>query len=80
MPRIETVKYKFVVKEGQASTNGADDAPISLACELLETPELPILGGGSLRVLLSRDTTMEQAHDLARLMQRHVDGIRYQGP
>lgn len=77
MPQVEITTYTFIVKEGQASASGVDDAPLSIALEA-ETPDLNVLAGGSLQILLSTGTTLEQAQDLARLLRRHAKAVKYQ--
>lgn len=63
--------YRFTVKEGQASPSGADNAPISLMLESMEG-ELPALSDGFLSLHLKPGTTMAEAHELERQLNRIV--------
>lgn len=72
MADSEIADYKFIVKEGNPTYNGAP----WLACEP-ENHELSIVGDGSLGLRLREGTTLEQAQELARLLQQRVAGLKY---
>ncbi|HEX6707365.1 MAG TPA: hypothetical protein VF169_21585 [Albitalea sp.] len=76
MPHTDVANYKFTVKEGAPSASGRDDAPVWIACEPYES-ELGILGQGRLSLDLAPGTTVDQAQEIARYLQRHVAAFRY---
>jgi len=69
--------YKYTVKEGHPSEDGKDDAPIWLMCEPMEN-ELEIVGDrGFLGIHLNKDVKMDEAREIARLLNSKVRGISY---
>ena len=73
----DTADYKFTVKEGGPSRNGAHDAPTWLMCEP-KTKELDIVGDhGFLSIRLRPDIRVAEAQEIARYLQDRVIGISY---
>jgi len=77
MSTPDIADYKFTVKEGSPSQTGVDDAPTWLMCEPM-TSELSIVGDrGFLSLRLPEGTTVDQAQDIARYLQKHITGVQY---
>jgi hypothetical protein len=76
MPHTTSAKYRFTVKEGQASTSGKDDAPISLMLEPMDG-ELDILKSGFMSLRLAVGTTLSQAHDLEKELNSVIAEIGF---
>lgn len=75
MSSTEYADYKFTVKEGEPSKTGSDDAPTWLMREPM-TRELSAVGDrGFLSLRLREGTTVAQAQEIARYLQKHVTGI-----
>jgi hypothetical protein len=68
--------YKFEVKEGEASRNGANDAPVSLYCQPVDS-ELSIVGKGFLSLNLKAGTTIEKAQEVARYLESVLKDVSY---
>jgi hypothetical protein len=78
MSNTEHADYKFTVKEGQPRESGAD-APTSLMCEPINH-ELSIVGSGFLMLNLREGTSVDDAHAVAKYLQRHVVSVSYTSP
>lgn len=77
MSKTDFADYKYTIKEGQPSQDGKDDAPIWLMCEPMEN-ELEIVGDhGFLGIHLNRDIKMDEAREIARLLNSKVMGISH---
>lgn len=76
MATTDNADYKFTVKEGEASREGADDAPVWLACEPVNK-ELDIVGDGHLFIRLRRDIRVHEAQEIARYLQDRIIGISH---
>lgn len=76
MATTDTADYKFTVKEGEASKDGADDAPVWLMCEPIRT-ELNCVGNGYLAIRLRRDIRLGEAKEIARYLQDRVIGFSH---
>jgi len=77
MSTTEIADYKFVVKEGQPSKSGADDAPLWLLCEPM-THELSIVGdNGFLGIKLKNVSNYQEAQQLAKILNEKVSHISY---
>ena len=75
--KLDIADYRFFVKEGQPGPDSADDAPPWLSCEA-DTSDLRILNGGDLSLRLRKGTTLDQAHEIARFLNKHVEAFQYQ--
>ncbi|TDR47352.1 hypothetical protein DFR29_10211 [Tahibacter aquaticus] len=73
----ETAKYRFLVKEGEPSRNGADDAPVFLSLEPADG-ELSVIKKGSLTMRLKPGTTVDEAQTLAQSIEKFVAVLSYQ--
>lgn len=76
MPSTQDAKYRFTVKEGEASASGKDDAPISLMLEPTDG-ELDALKPGFMSLRLKAGTTLGDAHDLEKLLNSAVFSIGF---
>ena len=76
MSNTQNAKYKFTVKEGQASASGRDDAPVSLMLEPMEG-ELDILEAGFMSLRLASGTTLSEAHDLEKKLNSIVTSVGF---
>jgi hypothetical protein len=76
MATTDTADYKFTVKEGEASKEGADDAPVWLMCEPMKK-ELNCVGDGYLAIRLRRDIRVREAEEIARYLQDCVIGFSH---
>jgi hypothetical protein len=73
----EIADYKFVVKEGEPSRSGADDAPLSIFCEPI-TRELSIVGNkGFLSIRLKNVSSYREAQQFAAMLNEKVSHISY---
>lgn len=77
MSTTENADYKFVVKEGQPSMSGADDAPLSIFCEPI-TRELSIVGDrGFLSIRLKKVLSFREAQQVANMLNEKVLHVSY---
>jgi hypothetical protein len=77
MNNTENADYKFIVKEGQPSKSGADDAPLSIFCEPI-TRELSIVGDkGFLSIKLKNVSSYREAQQFADMLNEKVSHISY---
>jgi hypothetical protein len=72
-------RYATSTMEGRFTVKGGDEGQLSLALEPYGE-SLPILGDGWLWLSLADGTSMEQAQDLARQLNRTVKRVAYTGP
>jgi hypothetical protein len=77
MATTEDAKYRFTVKEGQASASGKDDAPTSLMLELSDGKGLSILQDGFLLLRLRPGTSVAEAQEIARYLQDRVTAVSH---
>ena len=77
MSTTENADYKFLVKEGQPSMSGADDAPFSIFCEPIMR-ELSIVGNrGFLSIRLKKVSSFREAQQVADMLNEKVSHISY---
>lgn len=76
MANTQTAEYRFTVKEGEASASGREDAPISLMLEPM-TGELRILSTGFMSLRLCKDTSLDQAQEIAELLNTKIAGVSF---
>jgi len=77
MSTTEFADYAFTIKEGEASANGKDDAPVWLMCEP-RSRELSIVGNsGYLGFRLMPGVKIEEAQKIVQYLREHIVGITY---
>lgn len=76
MATHESASYRFTVKEGQATAPGNDDAPLSLMLEPMDG-DLSFLRSGFMTLRLKPGTSMEEAQELSRRLNRSITSVAF---
>lgn len=76
MANTQSAKYRFTVKEGEASASGRDDAPIFFMLEPM-TGALNILDGGFMSLQLAPGTTMAEAKEISNLLNKKISTVGF---
>lgn len=76
MANTQSANYRFTVKEGAPSADGSDDAPISLMLEPMDG-ELSILSAGFLSLRVAPGTSMDEAQELSKLLNRKISSVSF---
>lgn len=76
MPTMQSVKFRVTLKEGQVSSPGANDGPLSIVLKPVEGG-LTILQGGHLSLRLAPGTSLEWAEETLKTLNAHVASVAF---
>lgn len=76
MSTMQSAKFRFTLQEGQVSSPGAKDGPLSFVLEPIEG-DLTILQGGHLSLRLAPGTSLEWAEETLKTLNVHVASVAF---
>ncbi|KAF0866605.1 hypothetical protein [Pseudomonas sp. LD120] len=74
MSRPQSAIYRYIARELAPTEHAPDEAPVSIVCEPLDKTASPS-GHGTIILHLEAGTTLEEAQDIAAMLQSKVKGL-----